>query len=680
LLVGFGLVAAQGVASGQTQEFSVQRFEPAPGPNNSLTVETLHMDGGWSWSAGLFMNYSLDPYVVQSCRSLTTCSDPAAVKLPNTDVVRDMLTWDLLASISPRPWVQIGLRVPLSYVDGDGLNLTTGGPLTPSLQAFSIGDPDIEAKFRLWSGSRIPLSLGVAGDISFVAHSTSATNFIGDSSPVTGGVRAILDGSAGRFVYAANLRAIFREDVTVGMNQGVANTTLGPEFRYGAAAGFKVTRRFEILAEGFGGTGFSSSPGTNSLEIDGALRFLLHDSDVALTAGGGGGVVQGVGVPAARAFLGIMYARSVHDRDGDGVPDNVDRCPDVPAPKDDSWDGSGCPHVKDADGDGIPDDLDKCPDAGGADVIRDPKSPHYGCPEALLDRDHDGIPDKLDKCPDAGGPDVIRNPDNPYYGCPDRDHDGTPDYLDKCPDQPEATDDLFDGSGCPHVRDTDGDGIPDDVDQCPTEPETYNGYKDEDGCPDTGPAAVEVTETGITIHDRIEFAVGRDKINTTKSFQVLNAVAGVLHGHKEILVLEVQGHTDSAGAAEANRVLSQKRAEAVVKYLVSKGVEPGRLKAVGYGPDHPIAFNTTAAGRQKNRRVEFHILESRNKKADASVPPPVTTPPAVAPPRAAPAVTAPPAVAPPPAAQPSRPPAATNRAVPAAPAPAPAAPAPPPKH
>ncbi len=234
---------------------------------------------------------------------------------------------------------------------------------------------------------------------------------------------------------------------------------------------------------------------------------------------------------------------------------------------------------------------------------------------------------------------------------------GSPDYLDKCPDQPEATDDLFDGSGCPHVRDSDGDGIPDDVDKCPDQPETYNGYQDEDGCPDTGPTAVEVTEQGITIHDRIEFAVGRDKINTTKSFQVLNAVAGVLHGHKEILLLEVQGHTDSDGAADKNRILSQKRAEAVVKYLVTKGVEPGRLKAVGYGPDQPTTSNATADGRQKNRRVEFHILQSTNKKADASAPPPVAAPPAAAQPRAAAPPAAAPAATTPPRPAPAAPPA-----------------------
>ncbi len=642
LLVGASLGIAQGAASGQTQEFSVQRFEPAPGPGNFLGVETLRMDGEWHWSAGLFMNYSQDPFVVNSCVSPTTCSDPAATNKTQVDVVRNMFTSDLLAALSPRPWVQIGLRVPLTYVAGDGLNLTTGGPLTPPLQAFGVGDPYLEGKFRVFGKPGSPIVLGVAADLSFAAHSGTATNFIGDSSPVTGGLRGIVEGQLGNFVYGANLRAVLREDVTVGLNTTAPNTTVGSEFRYGVAAGYNFNPLVELLAEGYGGTGFSSAPGSNSLEVDGALRFRPRDSFIALTAGAGPGVLPGVGVPAWRVFLGVVYSADMHDRDHDGIPDEVDRCPDEGGPdviRDPKNRYYGCPD-RDRDGDGIKDSLDKCPD--DAEVPNGYQTGD-GCPHEVPDRDHDGIPDDVDKCPDAGGPDVIRDPKNPYYGCPDRDHDGVPDYLDKCPDVPEPTDDLWDGSGCPHVRDTDRDGIPDDVDKCPTKPETYNGYQDADGCPDRGPTLVEVTDTGITIHDRIEFAVGKDKIEGKKSFQVLDAVAGVLVGHKEIRLVEVQGHTDGTGVADQNRALSQKRAEAVVRYLATKGLDPGRFTAKGFGPDVPIADNKTAKGRQQNRRVEFHIVNLPAGNAPASgTPPPAPS----APPPPAPTSTTPAAVVP----------------------------------
>ena len=114
LFLAAATAAGEGTAWCQTQEFSVQRFEPAPGPDNFLGVETLRMDGGWRWSAALFFNYARDPFVIQSCKTTTNCSDPAAVKLPDTHVVRDMYTTDLLASISPRPWWSCRGRARLS--------------------------------------------------------------------------------------------------------------------------------------------------------------------------------------------------------------------------------------------------------------------------------------------------------------------------------------------------------------------------------------------------------------------------------------------------------------------------------------------------------------------------------------------------------------------------------------
>ena len=147
---------------------------------------------------------------------------------------------------------------------------------------------------------------------------------------------------------------------------------------------------------------------------------------------------------------------------------------------------------------------------------------------------------------------------------------------------------------------------------------------------------MQVGEGNIKILERIEFATNKDKIEGAKSFTVLDAVAGAMKGHPEIFVIEVAGHTDSAGVAADNRALSQKRADAVVAYLKTKGVDGGRLQATGYGPDKPIADNKSTLGRQKNRRVEFNILSSAKNPAALKQAPALTVPDAAAPAPAAP--------------------------------------------
>ena len=78
---------------------------------------------------------------------------------------------------------------------------------------------------------------------------------------------------------------------------------------------------------------------------------------------------------------------------------------------------------------------------------------------------------------------------------------------------------------------------------------------------------------------------------------------------KPHLKIEIAGHTDSDGAEDQNLILSQKIAEAVKNYLVSKGINANRMIAKGYGESKPIAENETAAGKALNRRTEILVLE-----------------------------------------------------------------------
>jgi len=75
------------------------------------------------------------------------------------------------------------------------------------------------------------------------------------------------------------------------------------------------------------------------------------------------------------------------------------------------------------------------------------------------------------------------------------------------------------------------------------------------------------------------------------------------------LRIRITGHTDNVGDRDSNAKLSQARADAVKQYLVDKGVAADRIETRGAGPDEPIADNDTPAGQQKNRRIEFKLLE-----------------------------------------------------------------------
>lgn len=87
----------------------------------------------------------------------------------------------------------------------------------------------------------------------------------------------------------------------------------------------------------------------------------------------------------------------------------------------------------------------------------------------------------------------------------------------------------------------------------------------------------------------------------------MDEVADILRSNPTLSIL-IEGHTDSIGSDTSNLILSQNRANAVMRYLTQHGVGSDKLKATGFGKSRPIADNSTADGRAKNRRVEFTII------------------------------------------------------------------------
>jgi len=218
-----------------------------------------------------------------------------------------------------------------------------------------------------------------------------------------------------------------------------------------------------------------------------------------------------------------------------------------------------------------------------------PETPKTEVVENLYkDSDRDGVPDNMDNCPgtppEAAGFIDIR-------GCPiDSDADSYPDYIDGCPHNPRGA--RVDRSGCP--LDSDKDGVPDGLDDCP---ETEPGLVvDRFGC---------VKILGLNVPEMIDIRYRANSFEIDPySKQKLDSIAKVLKEASTVMVT-IYGYTDKTGSDADNKKLSQKRANRIRDYLVSRGVGAERLNPIGRGATAFIASNKTESGRRQNRRVEL---------------------------------------------------------------------------
>ncbi len=265
--------------------------------------------------------------------------------------------------------------------------------------------------------------------------------------------------------------------------------------------------------------------------------------------------------------VGLIFKFGGKDTDGDGVFDKNDECPEVAGLKE----FKGCP---DTDGDGIKDSEDECPEVAGLKEFK-------GCP----DTDKDGVKDGDDACPEVPG---LKE----FNGCPDTDGDGVSDDKDKCPKEAGAKE----NNGCPW-GDQDKDGFKDNVDKCPAKAGVAP-----DGCPKQVLTEVKKKELG-RYAKAIYFNSGKATFKPGVT-EKLDMIVDIMKEFSEVN-FSVEGHTDSQGAKKTNQRLSERRAKAVLDYLVSKGIASSRLSSAGFGEEYPIDTNATRAGRANNRRVEI---------------------------------------------------------------------------
>ncbi len=642
------LMSCASVAAGQestgTPKLALGRFHPSPAGDRMFGVQSPYVTGHLKPYAALLLDYAYNPLVLRSGNGENLGS-----------IVKNQMFLHVNASLSLWNRVQVNVNAPLALVQsGDSPSIDGRTFTSPSGGAF--GDLRLGARVRLLGGYYDAFQLGIG---TYLWIPTGGGDFVTD-----GTVRAlpqiIAGGRVGKSVYSVALGPELRSS-----QRYFDAVKQGPMMTGGIGYGYLLgaDEQIQVGLEASFSTVFTdpASYNTNAeLMASGRYRFL---KSFEAAFGVGPGVSLGVGTPQVRLMGMLAYSPAVEravdsdrdgildprdacklepglynadpkkngcppDNDGDGIINAKDGCVDVPGishpdpfkhgcPSDKDGDGiidmqdgcadvsgvanpdpkkNGCP--SDKDGDGIIDMQDGCADVVG---VANPDPKRNGCPP---DKDDDGIIDALDACVDLVG---VVDVDPAKNGCPpDKDRDGVADAQDACPDLPGLKTKDPATNGCP--GDTDGDGIRDDKDACPNEKGAADPDPKQNGCP----KSVRVTETEVIILQQVQFDPGRATIKKVSN-PLLDELALVMKDHPEFVKLEVQGHTDDRGGKAFNEKLSDIRAKSVMAAIVARGIDASRVTAKGYGQSVPIGDNKTDAGRAKNRRVQFVILEKKPK-------------------------------------------------------------------
>ncbi len=563
----------------------LERLQLNPGARDSLVLSTGDLLDKGQYRLAFTAHYENEPLV------LLEREERQGV------IVSDRVTVHLSGAYAVTHWLELGAQVPI--VAQWGPDTSPLGVVTPGTGA--LGTPWVQARAGILSeASDGPLDLGVHLGVALpLGSSESLTRDQGFVFSPRVGLGKQLGGT---WRVGADVGALVR---TKTYALSPATNPLRDEMGVEVNGGVNLTAAYFGLKEELvvrGTLPVADAP--ESLEVLLGLRAPVGNGS-EVYAMGGPGFGQTPGTPEFRVLAGINFGAdgTPAARCVEGQPYDVSRCPDL-----------------DVDGDGVKNVADRCPTNKGLAQLD-------GC--ADTDDDQDGLMNLADRCPaQAENTNGFEDSD----GCPDdpdTDKDGLADSKDACPQQPEDVDGFEDGNGCPDPdndqdgvadardacmneagpkenrgcpdKDRDGDGLVDRLDTCPDEPGTEKNH----GC--KSKQLAQVGEGQIRIIESVYFENNQDVISQ-RSYKLLDSVATILATHPEIEKLRIEGHTDNAGSADYNLDLSQRRAEAVAKYLVSKNVARERLEPKGYGPEKPIADNKTKEGRAKNRRVEFKVV------------------------------------------------------------------------
>ncbi|MBW2264032.1 MAG: hypothetical protein JRG91_18880 [Deltaproteobacteria bacterium] len=370
--------------------FSLNQFQTAQGNGAFLTVDGADVPSGFSYFVGGMFDYQYRPVVIRSCREEIDgrCADWGGVQ---TALVEHHLSFEMGGGISLFRVFEAGLVLPVVlYQAGAGIEDSAGTSVGDIAGNAGLDDLRLHLKLDLWhgvfrqEGDKIGLAL-----VPVLTFPTGRTihkeSFMGDSL-VTIHTKLVFNINVGRVRMGLSAGYLWRE------KKDFYLADMSHRISYGAAVEVKISSPIYGIVEIFGQNGFTREIASTPLEIDAGIRFRFG-SGIVLTLGAGAGLLAGVGTPAFRIFTGLGYSPPrvgepvEEDRDGDGILNIHDECPDEPEDRDKFDDDDGCADP-DNDGDGFLDADDECPNKP---EDKDGFEDDDGCPD--LDDDVDGIMD-----------------------------------------------------------------------------------------------------------------------------------------------------------------------------------------------------------------------------------------------------------------------------------------------
>lgn len=500
-----------------------------------------------------------------------------AVYTDGTEVaaLSDVLAVNLLSGISFGR-LQVDAHIPL-YLStwGDAIEAQ---PL--------LGDIEVGAKFVALDPETNPL--GLAPVVRFALPVAGEVAPLG-SRGFDGSFGAAASKDLGPWLLAANLGVRVLPEVEL------ENATWGSQFFVRAGGSRQIGERAGASLELSAAAGLAETAGdaaANPVELLAGGWYRATDR-LVVRAGAGTGLTRGIGAPSARVLVGVGWEPPTErDRDGDGLRDRADGCVSSPEDVDGFSDIDGCPDP-DNDDDKRLDTDDACPMvAEDADGWEDGD----GCPDLLTEVTVvvAGVTGKSGEAIRAEIGGFVNHGAEGTTGLAAGDYTlsaEAPGYLG-------LSKAVVVVNGPPQRFDVTLAPVP-AVAPAPAAPAAK-----------AAPAPrVVLTAERIVILEKVFFDTGKATIKK-QSFGLLGEVAATLQAHPELTRVRVEGHTDSRGDDQKNLTLSQRRAEAVVAWLVKAGIDPSRLEGRGFGETKPLDPAETSAAWDQNRRVEFIIAPS----------------------------------------------------------------------